>query len=85
MQISAQLSCILDSGDGNPEACFNMNPADSWLDIPPKFKANPPATVFPNRPAKPAAAKKTAPIKKATPGEKAESKNKHIILPYHEG
>jgi hypothetical protein len=47
MQISPQLSCILDSGDGNPAACFNMNPEDSWLDIPPSFKSTPPPPVFP--------------------------------------
>jgi hypothetical protein len=47
IQISPQLSCILDSGDGNPAACFNMNPEDSWLDIPPSFKSNPPTGVFP--------------------------------------
>ena len=50
IQISPQLSCILDSGDGNPAACFNMNPDDSWLDVPPKFKTTPPLAVFPNRP-----------------------------------
>ncbi|HSW56918.1 MAG TPA: hypothetical protein VLH15_00790 [Dehalococcoidales bacterium] len=51
IQMSPQLSCILDSGDGNPAACFNMNPDDSWLDIPPTFQTSPPPTVFPIIPA----------------------------------
>lgn len=50
IQISPQLSCILDSGDGNPAACFNMNPEDSWLDVPPSFQTKPPLTVFPVHP-----------------------------------
>jgi hypothetical protein len=63
IQISPQLSCILDSGDGNPAACFNMNPADSWLNIPPSFKAKEPLAVFPIQTAKTAPQK--APVKKA--------------------
>ena len=86
LQISPQLSCILDSGDGNPAACFNMNPADSWLDVPPSFETKPALAVFPvpAKDAKKAAAAKAAP-KKAAPRKTAASKNTIRPLPYHEG
>jgi hypothetical protein len=61
LQISPQLSCILDSGDGNPAACFNMNPEDSWLDVPPSFKTRPPLAVFPVQEATKVAKKKAPP------------------------
>jgi hypothetical protein len=82
LKMSAQLSCILDSGDGNPAACFNMNPEDSWLDIPPSFKTKPPLTVFP---AQPAAKVEKKIVKKTAPKEKVQGKNKFTALPYHEG
>jgi hypothetical protein len=82
LKVSAQLSCILDSGDGNPAACFNMNPDDSWLDIPPSFKTKSPPAVFPARPAVTVARKTAA---KATPKKAAPRKGKISGLPYHEG
>jgi hypothetical protein len=79
MRISDQLSCILDSPDGDPAACFNINPEDSWLDVPSKWKAKPALTHFPlvavdtiasKPPAKkPTTAKKTA-VKKAVAATK---------------
>jgi hypothetical protein len=81
MQISPQLSCILDSGDGNPAACFNMNPQDSWLDIPPTFKTKPPLTVFPIP--QPAKTVKKA-VAKSPPRKTPATKNKNTGLPYHE-
>jgi hypothetical protein len=65
IQISPQLSCILDSGDGNPAACFNMNPEDSWLDVPPKFKTKPTLAIFPVKPPAKSAAKTTKSAPKA--------------------
>jgi hypothetical protein len=60
-----------------------MNPQDSWLDIPPKFKTSPPTAVFPAHPNKPAAAPKA--VKKAAPKKAAAPKKKNSGLPYHEG
>jgi hypothetical protein len=47
MRISDQLACILDSPDGNPAACFNINPEDSWLDVPSKWNSKPALAHFP--------------------------------------
>jgi hypothetical protein len=71
-RISDQLSCILDSPDGDPAACFNINPEDSWLDVPSKWKAKPALTNFPLLAATPAPAK--APAKKQTTVKKTAVK-----------
>jgi hypothetical protein len=88
LQISPQLSCILESGDGNPAACFNMNPQDSWLDVPPSFKTKPPLAVFPARETDKSVKKTTAGVKKAvkkTAPKKTSTSKKNTALPYHEG
>jgi hypothetical protein len=73
-RISDQLSCILDSPDGDPAACFNINPEDSWLDVPSKWKTKPALTHFPlvasdtltsKAPAKKRTSKKKPAVKKA--------------------
>ncbi len=50
MQISPQLSCILEAEDGNPAACFRLNPDDSWLDIPPDWEKKITRPYFPPEP-----------------------------------
>jgi hypothetical protein len=81
-KVSTQLNCILDSGDGNPAACFNMNPQDSWLDVPPSFKTKSPLTVFPVKPAINTVDKA---VKQTAPKKTAATKKKNSALPYHEG
>lgn len=68
MRISDQLACILDSPDGNPAACFNIHPEDSWLDVPSKWNTKPAPTHFPllepKTPAKKSVVKNAAVSKK---------------------
>jgi hypothetical protein len=73
------LSCILDSPDGDPAACFNINPEDSWLDVPSKWKTKPALTHFPlvasdtvtsKAPAKKLATAKKTTVKKAVAATK---------------
>ena len=77
-RISDQLSCILDSPDGNPAACFNIHPEDSWLDVPSKWKTKPALTHFPLLEGKTAITK--TPAKKQVVMKKPDGKKAAVIM-----